>query len=66
MRQRRFTTSRLTAADVQRIAVQYLTPGRLVLSLIPAGKLDLISKPDRQYEKSTPIVPAAGGAGGVR
>jgi zinc protease len=54
--------SRLTPADVQRVAGRYLTPGRVVLSLIPAGKLELISKPDRRYEKPLSIVPASGGA----
>jgi zinc protease len=54
-------TSRLTPADVQRIATRYLTPGRVVVSLIPAGKLDLISKPDRPYEKPLAIVPSTGG-----
>ena len=44
-------TARLTPADVQRSAVKYLGPGRVVLSMVPAGKLDLISKPDRKYEK---------------
>jgi hypothetical protein len=34
----------------------------VVLSLIPAGKFELISKPDRKYEKPLPIVPAAGAA----
>lgn len=42
--------SRLTPADVQRAAAKYLTPGRVVLSMVPAGKLELISKPDRKYE----------------
>jgi zinc protease len=46
-------TARLTPADVQRSAVKYLGPGRVVLSMVPAGKLDLISKPDRKYERST-------------
>lgn len=43
--------SRLTPWDVQNAAVKYLIPGRLVLSMVPAGKLELISKPDRRYEK---------------
>jgi zinc protease len=42
--------SRLTPSDVQRAAAKYLTPGRVVLSMVPAGKLELISKPDRKYE----------------
>jgi zinc protease len=44
--------SRLTPADVQRAAARLLVQGRLVMSMIPAGKLDLISKPDRPYEHS--------------
>ncbi len=35
----------VTAADVQRVANTYLTPGRVVLSVVPLGKLDQASKP---------------------
>jgi zinc protease len=51
--------SRLTPADVQRIATKYLVPGRVVLSMVPAGKLDLISKPDRKFEKASSVTPGA-------
>jgi zinc protease len=49
---------RLTPADVQRIAVKYLTPGRVVVSMVPGGKLNLISKPERKYEKVSSGPPA--------
>jgi zinc protease len=35
----------VTAADVKRAANKYLTPGRVVLSVVPMGKLDQASKP---------------------
>jgi zinc protease len=50
--------AKLTPADVQRAAVKYLTPKRLVLSMLPAGKLDLVSKPERPYENAASILPA--------
>lgn len=50
--------AKLAPADVQRAAVKYLTSKRLVLSLVPAGKLDLVSKPDRPYENAAAILPA--------
>jgi zinc protease len=49
---------RLTPADVQAAAVKYLTPNRVVLSMVPAGKLDLVSKPDRPYDNASKIMPA--------
>jgi zinc protease len=49
---------KLTPADVQRAAVKYLTPKRVVMSMVPAGKLDLISKPNRPYDKAASIMPA--------
>jgi zinc protease len=48
--------SRLTPADVQRAARQYLTPGRVVMSLVPGGKVDLASRPDLPYVNVTPAV----------
>jgi predicted Zn-dependent peptidase len=45
---------KLTAADVQHAAQRYLGGGHVVVSLVPAGKLDLISKPDRPYTNATP------------
>jgi zinc protease len=44
---------RLKPADLQRVARKYLTPGRVVLSIVPAGKLDQISKPDQPYTNVT-------------
>jgi zinc protease len=35
----------VTAADVKRVANKYLTKGRVVLSVVPTGKLDQASKP---------------------
>jgi zinc protease len=35
----------VTAADVKRVANKYLTRGRIVLSIVPMGKLDQASKP---------------------
>jgi zinc protease len=51
-------TSALTPADILRVAKQYLGPGGVVMSLIPAGKLDLIAKPELPYKNVTPA-PAA-------
>jgi zinc protease len=35
----------VTPADVKRVANQYLTKGRVILSIVPMGKLDQASKP---------------------
>ena len=35
----------VTAADVKRVANKYLTHGRVVLSVVPSGKVDQASKP---------------------
>jgi zinc protease len=37
-------TLAVTAADVQRVANKYLTAGRIVLSVVPAGQIDQASK----------------------
>jgi zinc protease len=37
----------VTPADVKRVANKYLTGGRVVLSIVPSGKLDQASKPDQ-------------------
>jgi zinc protease len=50
---------RLTPADVQRAVRKYFTPGRVVMSLVPAGKLDLVSKPNLPYTNVTPPSAAA-------
>lgn len=48
-----------TPAELLRVAKQYLTPGRIVLSMVPAGKLDLIAKPNVPYTNVTPKSDAA-------
>ena len=40
-------TLAVTAADVKRVANKYLTSGRVVLSIVPTGKLDQAAKPDQ-------------------
>ena len=37
----------VTAEDVKRVANKYLTPGRIVLSVVPQGKPELASKPEQ-------------------
>ncbi|HEX8244290.1 MAG TPA: pitrilysin family protein [Longimicrobium sp.] len=49
----------VTPADVQRVARQYLGAGRVVLSMVPAGKLDLVSRPQLPYTNVTPAAAAA-------
>lgn len=44
----------LTAADIERARKRFLVPARLVLSIVPAGKLDLIAKPEKPYINITP------------
>jgi zinc protease len=53
----------ITPADIQRVAKQYLVPGRIVLSMVPAGKLNLVSKPSKSFTNTTtaPEAPSAGG-----
>jgi zinc protease len=48
----------VTPADVQRVAKKYLGAGRVVLSMVPAGKLDLVAKPELPYVNATPGRPA--------
>ena len=38
-------TLAVTAADVKRVANKYLTPERIVLSIVPAGKTDQAAGP---------------------
>ena len=40
-------TLSVTADDVKRVANKYLTRGRVVLSVVPTGKLDQAAKPDQ-------------------
>jgi zinc protease len=44
----------ITPADVNRIAAKYLSGPRVTMSLVPAGKLELISKPELPYTNVTP------------
>jgi zinc protease len=48
----------VTPADVKRVANKYLTTGRVVLSVVPTGKLDQASKPAESKK-----VPGAGQPG---
>ena len=43
----------MTPADVKRVANKYLTPGRVVLSIVPMGKIDQASKPDESKKVAT-------------
>ena len=43
----------VTPDDVHRVAQRYLTPGRVVLSMVPAGKLDLVSRPSEPFTNAT-------------
>ena len=47
----------VTAADVKRVAGKYLTPGRIVLSVVPPGKADQAARPDES--KKVPAVSTA-------
>jgi zinc protease len=44
----------LTPANVQSAIKRHFTAGRLVMSLVPAGKLDLIAKPGLPFTNVTP------------
>jgi zinc protease len=44
----------ITSANVERVAKQYLTKGRIVLSMVPAGKLDEVAQPNVPYQNVTP------------
>ena len=52
-------TSALTPADIHRVAKRYLSAARMVMSMVPAGKLDLISRPDLPFANVTPPAPKA-------
>ena len=49
----------LTPDDVHRVAQKYLTGGHVVLSMVPAGKLDIIANPQLAYTNVTPAAAAA-------
>jgi zinc protease len=40
----------MTPADVKRVAIKYLTKGRVILSVVPMGKTDLASKPSESQK----------------
>ncbi len=49
----------MTAEDVKRVANKYLTRGRVVLSVVPMGKLDQAAKPEQstrvtEYDEKKP------------
>ena len=44
----------VTPAQVQAAAKKYLTGDRVIVSIVPTGKLDLISKPNLPYVIATP------------
>ncbi len=41
-------------ADLSRVVSKYLTKGRVVLSMVPAGKLDEVAQPKTPYKNVTP------------
>ena len=43
----------VTPADVHRVAARYLTPARIVLSMVPAGKLVDVSRPAEAFTNVT-------------
>jgi zinc protease len=43
----------ITPADVYRVAQKYLTPSRVVLSMVPAGKLNQVSRPTEPFTNVT-------------
>jgi zinc protease len=44
----------ITPADIERVAHRYLGKNRMVMSMIPAGRLELISKPELPYTRVSP------------
>jgi hypothetical protein len=44
----------VTPADVHRVAQRYLTKGRIVLSMVPAGQTSLAAKPELPFVNVTP------------
>jgi zinc protease len=56
----------VTAADVKRAANTYLTRGRVVLSIVPAGKLDQASKPAESKKVTQSAAAPGAAAGGAR
>ncbi len=56
-------TEAVTPEDLQRVARQYLTAGRVVLSMVPGGKPDMASKPAEPSSNVT-MAPEMAGHGG--
>jgi zinc protease len=52
----------VTAADVKRAANQYLTKGRVILSIVPIGKADQAAKPGESKKVTDDAAPVAAGA----
>jgi zinc protease len=50
-------TLAVTAADVKRVANTYLTKGRVVLSIVPTGKLDQAAKPGESRKVTQNLQP---------
>ena len=48
-------TARLTRDDIARVAKKYLGANRMVMSMIPAGKTEMISKPALPYKRTTQV-----------
>jgi zinc protease len=44
----------VTPDDVKRVANKYLTPGKVVLSVVPVGKADLAAKPEASQKVGSP------------
>jgi zinc protease len=44
----------VTPDDVKRVANQYLTTGKVVLSVVPVGKADLAAKPEASQKVGSP------------
>ena len=53
----------LTPQAVEAAIAKYITPGRVVMSLVPAGKLDLVSRPELPYTNVTPASSTPRGRG---
>ena len=49
----------ISAADVMRVANKYLNSGRVVLSIVPVGKIDQASKPDQSKKVTADNLPRA-------
>ena len=50
-------TLAVTDSDVKRVANQFLTMGRVVLSIVPTGKLDQAAKPGESRKVTENLQP---------